>query len=73
MKGYHIVYGKEITKSGVVFALALLCCALWGSAFPCVKIGYEWLAIEGAGSQIPVCRDTGSSWRNLYISDRKFS
>ena len=32
--------------------LALMCCALWGSAFPCIKIGYEWLQIEGAGSQI---------------------
>lgn len=32
--------------------LALMCCALWGSAFPCIKIGYEWLHIEGAGSQI---------------------
>ena len=43
---------KKLQNPGVVFALALLCCALWGSAFPCVKIGYEWLAIEGAGSQI---------------------
>lgn len=32
--------------------LALMCCALWGSAFPCVKIGYELFQIEGAGSQI---------------------
>ena len=32
--------------------LALMCCALWGSAFPCIKIGYQWLHIEGAGSQI---------------------
>lgn len=32
--------------------LALLCCALWGSAFPCVKTGYEWFHIEGAGSQV---------------------
>lgn len=32
--------------------LALVCCALWGSAFPCVKIGYELFHIEGAGSQI---------------------
>ena len=31
---------------------ALLCCALWGSAFPCVKIGYELLAIADTGSQI---------------------
>ena len=32
--------------------LALMCCALWGSAFPCVKIGYELFQIEGSGSQI---------------------
>ncbi len=32
--------------------LALMCCALWGSAFPCVKIGYELFHIEDAGSQI---------------------
>lgn len=32
--------------------LALVCCALWGSAFPCVKIGYEWFHIDGAGSQV---------------------
>ncbi|MDD5953475.1 MAG: DMT family transporter [Oscillospiraceae bacterium] len=35
-----------------VCLLALLCCALWGSAFPCIKIGYQWLHIEGPGSQI---------------------
>lgn len=32
--------------------MALFCCFLWGSAFPCVKIGYEWLSIEDAGSQV---------------------
>ncbi len=32
--------------------LALVCCALWGSAFPCIKIGYELFHIENAGSQI---------------------
>jgi len=32
--------------------LSLLCCALWGSAFPCIKIGYAWLDIETTGSQI---------------------
>lgn len=32
--------------------LALVCCALWGSAFPCVKTGYEWFHIENAGSQV---------------------
>lgn len=33
-------------------ALSLLCCALWGSAFPCIKLGYAWLDIKGTGSQI---------------------
>ncbi|MCC8097306.1 MAG: DMT family transporter [Eubacterium sp.] len=34
--------------------LALLCCLLWGSAFPCIKIGYELFEIAGndSGSQI---------------------
>ena len=32
--------------------VALICCALWGSAFPCIKIGYEWLNITTVGSQI---------------------
>lgn len=41
-----------IQKTPVIAALALFCCVLWGSAFPCIKIGYEWFAIEGAGSQM---------------------
>ena len=44
--------GYIFQKTGVVVILALLCCALWGSAFPCIKIGYEWFKIEGAPSQI---------------------
>ncbi|MEJ8734409.1 DMT family transporter [Mediterraneibacter sp. ICN-202921] len=43
---------KKLTQPAGVCLLALLCCALWGSAFPCIKIGYEWFAIEGVGSQI---------------------
>lgn len=43
--------GKKQSPA-VVCALSLLCCALWGSAFPCIKLGYEWLDIEGAGGQI---------------------
>lgn len=39
-------------KPAAVCALALLCCALWGSAFPCIKLGYAWLDIKGTGSQI---------------------
>ena len=43
-----------MTKTWVVCLGALLCCALWGSAFPCIKIGYELFAIPGeaVGSQI---------------------
>lgn len=39
-------------RTGVVAILALICCALWGSAFPCVKIGYDLFCIENVGSQI---------------------
>lgn len=30
-----------MTRTVVVWLGALLCCALWGSAFPCIKIGYQ--------------------------------
>ncbi|MBO5302850.1 MAG: EamA family transporter [Lachnospiraceae bacterium] len=32
-------------KTLVVWLGALVCCALWGSAFPCIKIGYALFAI----------------------------
>ncbi len=34
-----------MTKTIVVWLGALLCCALWGSAFPCIKIGYQLFEI----------------------------
>lgn len=33
------------TRPKIVFLLASLCCLLWGSAFPAIKIGYTLLAI----------------------------
>lgn len=37
---------KEIMQQTViVWFLALICCLLWGSAFPCVKIGYRLFRI----------------------------
>lgn len=33
-------------KNFVVWLVALLCCALWGSAFPCIKIGYQMFCIS---------------------------
>ena len=43
---------KYYQNTAVRTVLALVCCALLGSAFPCIKIGYEMFHIEGAGSQI---------------------
>ncbi len=40
---------KELLKSrGIVLLLAVLCCLLWGSAFPVIKIGYQLLGIGAA-------------------------
>ena len=41
-------------KTLVVWLGALLCCALWGSAFPCIKLGYQMFAIaaEDVAAQI---------------------
>lgn len=43
-----------MTKTVVVWLGAMLCCALWGSAFPCIKIGYRMFSIpaEDTASQI---------------------
>jgi drug/metabolite transporter (DMT)-like permease len=43
-----------LTHPVVICLLAMVCCALWGSAFPCIKIGYRLFAIAGddAASQI---------------------
>lgn len=35
-----------LQKTSIVCLLALLCCFLWGSAFPCIKIGYQLFAID---------------------------
>lgn len=43
-----------LQKQWVVSVLATFCCALWGSAFPCIKLGYGLFRIEAdaVGSQI---------------------
>ena len=44
----------KLQNSLVVALLALVCCFLWGSAFPCVKIGYGLFSIaaDDTASQI---------------------
>lgn len=37
-----------LQKNLVVFALAMVCCLLWGSAFPCIKIGYQLFNISSS-------------------------
>lgn len=43
---------SALSKTHIMVVLALFCCALWGSAFPCVKIGFDWLNITTTGSKI---------------------
>lgn len=31
----------NLRKTPIVILLAMFCCLLWGSAFPCIKIGYQ--------------------------------
>lgn len=37
---------KFLTKTYVVCLVAVFCCILWGSAFPCVKIGYKLFNVD---------------------------
>ncbi len=41
-------------RTVIVWLGAMICCALWGSAFPCIKLGYGMFHIpaEAVGSQI---------------------
>lgn len=41
-----------LTNKIVVCFIAIICCGLWGSAFPFVKIGYELFNITDTASQI---------------------
>lgn len=48
-----LVKNPEVLKKPAVYtALALIACALWGTAFPCIKLGYQWGEISGTASQI---------------------
>lgn len=41
-------YKEKIMKRNIVVMLgAMICCLLWGSAFPCIKIGYRLFGIMG--------------------------
>ena len=42
------------TRPFVMAFLAIICCFLWGSAFPSIKLGYQWfdIAAEATSTQI---------------------
>lgn len=42
----------KLQHKGLVFTLAILCCLLWGSAYPSVKIGYALFDIQTIGAQV---------------------
>ncbi len=41
---------RFFTRRTVVVSFTLICCLLWGSAFPCIKIGYRLFDIDSAGT-----------------------
>lgn len=43
---------SKLSQPAWMIPTALVACALWGSAFPCVKLGYSLGGIEGSASQI---------------------
>lgn len=43
---------KLFTSTFMVFICAIICNALWGSAFPAIKLGYEMFSIKTVGDKI---------------------
>ena len=39
-------YKEWLTRPLAAAILAVFCTMLWGTAFPCIKIGYEWFRID---------------------------
>lgn len=40
--------GQRLTKTWVVAAFACVCCVLWGSAIPAIKMGYRLLQVDAS-------------------------
>ena len=45
---------QRMSRMGVVFGCALICCFLWGSAAPSIKIGYRLFEIGAADSMAQI-------------------
>ena len=46
--------GSLLTRKNVVIPLTMLCCLLWGSAFPCIKIGYGYSGIASDDTTLQI-------------------
>lgn len=71
---------NKLTKTSFMILGAMICCFLWGSAFPCIKIGYQLFHIAGndTASQILFagCRFTLAGMMVILVScitNRKFT
>ncbi len=51
-----------LQKTWVVCALALVCTFLWGSAFPCIKLGYAWFGVKA-----------GDTWTQILFAGSRFA
>lgn len=51
-----------LTKPFTVAIVAIICCGLWGSAFPAIKMGYAWFEIPASATSTQIlfagCRFT---------------
>lgn len=58
-------------RTAVVWLGAMLCCILWGSAFPCIKIGYELFHIPSSDTAAQIlfagCRFTLAGIMTILI------
>ena len=54
MDGGNVMKKHMLERTLVVWFLALICCLLWGSAVPSIKIGYKMfeIAAEDSAAQI---------------------
>lgn len=46
--------GNYLEKTAVVCFIATICCILWGSAFPAIKLGYQYFKIGGYDSETQI-------------------
>ena len=46
-KNFRIIKQNKLAWTPIVILVAGICCLLWGSAFPCIKIGYRLFKIAG--------------------------